>query len=269
MSARICTFLLLLTSACQLDPKTIGDPTGDSGDSGEGTDSASSEPMSTSQGSATTSVGTSESDTTPATTSVGTSESDTTPATTSVGTSETGSTSVGTSETGGPPPVDCSDGPQDFPAFPKACQTADDCAIGYHAIDCCGSPIAVGIQAADEQSFMEAENMCLLQYPLCDCIPQPPLAEDGNQLGEGQEVAVECKDMLCTTFIADPCKDVELPACPGECPPEQFPADCGAPCQDEGAACGNNIGDGMVCTGGTWGCVVHPPLGEGCNLVCK
>ena len=86
---------------------------------------------------------------------------------------------------------------------------------------------------------------------------------------DGQEVAVECKDMLCTTFIADPCKDVELPACPGECPPEQFPADCGAPCQDEGAACGNNIGDGMVCTGGAWACSVHPPLGEGCNLVCK
>ncbi len=58
-------------------------------------------------------------------------------------------------------------------------------------------------------------------------------------------------------------------ACPGECPPEQFPADCGAPCQDEGAACGNNIGDGMVCSGGQWGCAVHPPLGLGCNLVCK
>jgi Cys-rich repeat protein len=44
---------------------------------------------------------------------------------------------------------------------------------------------------------------------------------------------------------------------------------CGEPCGDEGARCGNEIGDGMSCVGGVWMCVVHPPLGPGCNRVCE
>lgn len=249
MTARICTFLLLVT-ACQLDPKTIGDPTGDASDSSDSSasDSATSEPLTTSQGS------TSE----PATTDGS-----------STGTSEPGTTTVGTSMTGGPPPVMCEDGPENFPAFPKACQTADDCAIGYHAIDCCGSLLAIGIQIGDELNFMEAEALCQSQYPQCDCAPKLTIAEDGATQTEGLQVGVACQDMLCQTFIEDPCAGIDLPACPGECPPDNFPDSCGMPCDVEGAACGNNIGDGMVCTGGIWACTVHPPLGEGCNLVCK
>ncbi len=248
MSARIFT-LLLLATACQLDPKTIGDPTGDASDSSE-SDSASSEPLTTSQGS----------NTEPGTSSEGTTDGSST---------EPGTTTVGTSMTGGPPPVMCEDGPANFPAFPKACETADDCAIGLHALDCCGSLIAIGIQIGDAQNFMEAEALCQSQYPLCDCVAKPTIAEDGASQTEGLQVGVACNDMQCETFIEDPCAGIDLPACPGECPPDDFPSSCGMPCDVEGAACGNNIGDGMVCTGGVWGCTVHPPLGTGCNLVCK
>jgi len=68
--------------------------------------------------------------------------------------------------------------------------------------------------------------------------------------------------------ISDPCHGQELPECPEACPDDSASL-CGQPCSEEGATCGNEIGDGMTCTGGTWGCVVHPPLGEGCNLVCR
>ncbi len=63
------------------------------------------------------------------------------------------------------------------------------------------------------------------------------------------------------------CQAVELPPCPAECPADYFES-CGQPCDVEGEACGNEIGDGMVCLDGVWSCAVHAPLGTGCNWVC-
>ena len=65
----------------------------------------------------------------------------------------------------------------------------------------------------------------------------------------------------------DPCAGVELPLC-DYCPAAMATL-CGLPCEMEGQTCGNEIGDGMQCAGGQWECVVHPPLGEGCNEVCE
>lgn len=58
----------------------------------------------------------------------------------------------------------------------------------------------------------------------------------------------------------------ELPLC-DLCPAESTQL-CGTPCPSEGRSCSNEIGDGMSCEGGTWACIVHPPLGTGCNDVC-
>jgi hypothetical protein len=63
----------------------------------------------------------------------------------------------------------------------------------------------------------------------------------------------------------DPCAGIELPPCPLPC----LGIEPGGVCGDEGATCGNAIGDGCTCTGGQWQCTVHPPLGDGCNLVCR
>jgi len=56
-----------------------------------------------------------------------------------------------------------------------------------------------------------------------------------------------------------------LPPCPLPCVGIQPGGDC----DDPAAICGNAIGDTCRCDGRTWQCEVHPPLGEGCNLVCK
>ena len=67
----------------------------------------------------------------------------------------------------------------------------------------------------------------------------------------------------------DPCAGVALPECPPPCSPAAFPDLCGEACAEEGAACSNELGDGMTCTGGTWQCFVHAPPGPGCHLVCR
>lgn len=63
------------------------------------------------------------------------------------------------------------------------------------------------------------------------------------------------------------CQAAELPPCPAECPTD-YAASCGEPCEIEGEACGNEIGDGRECLEGTWSCSVHAPLGMGCNWIC-
>ncbi|MFO0631849.1 MAG: hypothetical protein U0168_03265 [Nannocystaceae bacterium] len=58
----------------------------------------------------------------------------------------------------------------------------------------------------------------------------------------------------------------ELPLC--DLCPDEMALLCGHPCPEGAAPCSNEIGDGMACSGGVWSCVVHPPLGPGCNEVC-
>ena len=71
------------------------------------------------------------------------------------------------------------------------------------------------------------------------------------------------------TSAEHPCDDVELPDCPPECP-DDYAQSCGEPCEDEGDACSNNIGDGRECVNGVWTCSEHAPLeAEGCNWVCR
>ncbi len=68
---------------------------------------------------------------------------------------------------------------------------------------------------------------------------------------------------------ADVCAGISLAACPDECP-EDWAATCGEPCETDGETCGNDLGDGRACVGGTWSCTVHAPLEPGgCNLVCR
>src|SRR5262245_33011472 len=86
-----------------------------------------------------------------------------------------------------------------------------------------------------------------------------PLACSGGSDGGGSNAS---------NVTAEPCADVDLPACPDACP-ANFMESCGEACADEGAECGNDIGDGMKCEGGTWSCSVHAPLGPGCNKVCE
>jgi len=66
------------------------------------------------------------------------------------------------------------------------------------------------------------------------------------------------------------CEGVRLPPCPPAC--DLYEASpCGSACDmdvDEGYACGDEYGAGMVCEGGIWVCL-DPPLRPGtCPMVC-
>lgn len=63
----------------------------------------------------------------------------------------------------------------------------------------------------------------------------------------------------------DPCLGVALPACPRRC--DAFPM-TGA-CSPGDRCAVSEIGDACECQSGGWACSPHPPLGMGCNKVCR
>ncbi len=109
----------------------------------------------------------------------------------------TGGGTGGSVGTGGSD-VACNSG--QFPTFSSACTTATDCGIGIHQTDCCGSTIAIGINANEAAAFASAEKICDAQYPGCGCIGMGPVAQDG-QLGTEQTIGVACQAGQCTTFV--------------------------------------------------------------------
>jgi len=89
----------------------------------------------------------------------------------------------------------------------------------------------------------------------------PAGGDDGGESTTSTGTASEDTSSSGTT---DGCP--ELPLC-DLCPDESAQL-CGTPCPSDGRTCSNAIGDGMSCEAGTWTCIVHPPLGTGCNDVC-
>lgn len=109
------------------------------------------------------------------------------------------------------PNVQCVGADYAFPAFAKACAVDDDCVVGMHQINCCGSHLALGLAKNDQAAFLAAESLCEAQYPGCGCAAMAPLAEDGySALAGGSDIAAHCVAGACASYIPTAkldCKD--------------------------------------------------------------
>ena len=153
-------------------------------------------------------------------------------------------------------------------ALPSGCVGQSD---GTCRLDCntcsCG---ANGAWACTLMGCLDAgPGVCA---PRAGCTPTAPdTCFDGCNTCSCTPSGWACTERACVDAgPGDPCDGVSLPTCPPPCG-GGFSGLCGQTCSTEGATCGNAIGDGMTCTGGHWGCAVHPPLGGPgvCNLVCR
>ena len=70
---------------------------------------------------------------------------------------------------------------------------------------------------------------------------------------------------VCQVNIADRCSTKVLDTCPQPCGND---VRAGGACTT-GQRCGDVLGDGASCVAGKWERTVHPPLGLGCNSVCR
>ncbi len=88
-----------------------------------------------------------------------------------------------------------------FPPQEKKCVAATDCYVANHMINCCGTMVAIGLNAADTQGeFPYLEGKCEAAYPACGCASLPTAAEDGRTSADGT-IMVECTSGLCATYV--------------------------------------------------------------------
>ena len=97
--------------------------------------------------------------------------------------------------------VSCGYGPDFVTQFDKSCVTADDCAIGVSAVDCCGTAYHAGINRSEEQRFAEWWDQCRAGLVMCGCPSMAPRAEDGNSVSEPDGIQVRCDDGACMTYV--------------------------------------------------------------------
>ena len=137
-----------------------------------------------------------------------------------------------------------------FPEFERSCDTDDACVAVIHQINCCGTLVATGVNAAEQGRFDEAEALCREQFPMCRCPQEQTMADDGTvQVGERSARAV-CEEGRCVAtfglasgdtcepgadacgagltccypcgipdceFVCEPTCDPDDPACSGGC----------------------------------------------------
>lgn len=161
----------------------------------------------------------------------------------------------------------CFDATGELDGSLRTCNTTADCVSVKIQRDCCGTFRVVGVNKASEAQAQKCGDDRTSGFPQCGCANQGTFADDGTNGFDFTQVTVSCSAAkVCTTTI-DPCAGQTLPACEREC--DTFPETGACTAGDKCRLKGSKIGDDCVCNAGTWACAVHPPLGMGCNLVCK
>lgn len=164
-----------------------------------------------------------------------------------------------------PAALECFDKAGSFTSGVRACVKDEDCGAVDVQVDCCGNTTAMGSATKNDAFAKKCAADRAAGYPQCGC-PQGPTKADDGTTGTGGKPAVHCTGGFCKTSF-DPCAGVTLPACPREC--TTFPETGACTNGDKCRAVGSKIGDECSCSGNTWSCSPHPPLGMGCNLVCR
>jgi hypothetical protein len=126
------------------------------------------------------------------------------------GSSSGGKSSGGTSNHDDP---DCD---ADFDALDKSCDSAQECVLVQHQVDCCGTILIMGLHSAEQLAFAALEQYCAAQFPLCGCAAQGMRLEDGSMIDfDSTAAVVDCVDGLCqsrNSAVTTTCGDKECTA---------------------------------------------------------
>jgi hypothetical protein len=170
-----------------------------------------------------------------------------------------------------PPQPACFDPDGTLDPSYRKCATPSDCMVVTIQKDCCGTQLATGVAIATAKDVMACSADKWKGQPACACPMAQTTADDGTISNGGAAATATCgtNGQCESTFESAPCAAAALPPCPAECP--TFPMT--GPCASTGQVCrmkGSKLGDECKCdVAAGWTCSTHPPLGPGCNVVCK
>ena len=91
----------------------------------------------------------------------------------------------------------------------SGCGSDDECRVGIHQINCCGTHYAIGFKSSEEATFSELEPVCAASYPRCRCAVAPTGTDSGETVIPGEEelVNVACVSRgptsVCMTYVSE------------------------------------------------------------------
>lgn len=89
----------------------------------------------------------------------------------------------------------------------RGCTTDDNCVVGLHQTDCCGTQEAIGMNHSERDRFDTAEAACRSTYPACGCAPAPTTTDSGETALDTSEIQVGCipagPAMECQTYVTE------------------------------------------------------------------
>jgi hypothetical protein len=88
----------------------------------------------------------------------------------------------------------------DFDDIERECGQDSDCGVLQIQVDCCGSQRMTGINDTYRIQTQVYANDCAEAFPICDCVPDPPTADDGTFASFGTPAVACIEDECSTTF---------------------------------------------------------------------
>lgn len=91
------------------------------------------------------------------------------------------------------------------------CQTDDECAVGWLAVDCCGTQRAVGVRKDARLDLEERVSRLRGHAASCECLASPTTLDNGALNEDPRLVDVACVEGACMTASAKTPSDTSSP----------------------------------------------------------
>ena len=85
--------------------------------------------------------------------------------------------------------------------FDRSCAEDSDCALTFHALDCCFTLMASGIRVGEQDRFEAAWAACEDEVDRCRCASGPTVVEDGSTTTDHDSISVRCEGGECRSWV--------------------------------------------------------------------
>ena len=100
-----------------------------------------------------------------------------------------------------PEEAECTFGAEFVEQFDRGCSEDSDCALTFHALDCCFTLMASGVNTSEQDRFEAAWAACEDEVDRCRCASGPTVVDDGSTTSEHDSISVRCEGGECRSYL--------------------------------------------------------------------